>query len=329
MNVTSSLTTAQKAIYYPVYWLLYLLSLIPLRALYFFSDLFYYLFYYVIRYRRRLVRRNLTSSFPQKSSREIVDIERKFYRWLCDYMAETVKMASMSREEMRRRVSYNNLEHLESLLSRHRNVALYLGHYCNWEWVTSIGLYVPEDCLGGQVYHPLENKVADAIMRKLRSSMGTESIPMSHIMRRIITARREGRRIVIGFISDQVPIYPNAHYWTDFLNHPDTLVITGTERLAKLADFACVYLDMRRDRRGHYEINIVPMTDSPADFEDYAITELYFRLFEKTIERQPHLWLWTHNRWKRSYKGLIEWSRDHNKDIDTDKAKQPQDETLV
>ena len=77
-------------IYYSVFFLWYLLSLLPLRFLYFISDLLFYPLYYCIRYRRKIIRNNLSNSFPEKDLKEIVQIEKQFYSFFCDYIVETL-----------------------------------------------------------------------------------------------------------------------------------------------------------------------------------------------------------------------------------------------
>jgi KDO2-lipid IV(A) lauroyltransferase len=278
------------------------------------SDLLYCLVYHVVKYRRSLVRRNLSESFPEKTAEELLKTERKFYHWFCDYIIETFALASMSHKEMRRRVTYHNMEYIRELFDKGYNVALYIGHYCNWEWIISIGLHLPERVWAGQVIHELDYKPLDSVFLKLRSSMGTESVTRDVILRKIVrVTRQEKRQMVVGFISDQSPIYQSAHYWTNFLNHPDTLVLTGTERIAKQCNFACVYLDVSRPRRGYYDINVVPMVEESKNVPDWAITEQYFRLFEQTIRRAPQYWLWTHNRWKRNLEGLKRYNATVNK----------------
>ena len=79
-------------IYYSVFFLWYLLSLLPLRFLYFISDLLFYPLYYCIRYRRKIIRNNLSNSFPEKDLKEIVQIEKQFYSFFCDYIVETLKL---------------------------------------------------------------------------------------------------------------------------------------------------------------------------------------------------------------------------------------------
>ena len=64
-----------KLLYAIVYAGWYLLSLLPLRVLYVISDGLYFLLYKVGGYRRKVVRKNLTSSFPEKSEAEIRQID--------------------------------------------------------------------------------------------------------------------------------------------------------------------------------------------------------------------------------------------------------------
>ena len=82
----------------------YLVSLLPYRALYVLADVLHVVVYDVARYRVKVVRRNLATSFPEKSPEELKKVERGFYRWLCDYFVETVKLISVSRKELLRHV---------------------------------------------------------------------------------------------------------------------------------------------------------------------------------------------------------------------------------
>ena len=93
------------------------LSRLPMRVLYVLSDIIWLLVYHVVRYRRRLVRRQLRESFPEKEEGEINLIERRFYHFLCDYFMETLKLISMPHEEILRRVRFFGLnEGMDCLL---------------------------------------------------------------------------------------------------------------------------------------------------------------------------------------------------------------------
>ena len=120
-----------KFAYYLVFALWYLLSLLPLRVLYFFSDLLFIPLYYGFRYRGKIVRKNLVESFPDKDLKEIKAIERKFYHFFCDYVVEVIKMFSISQKEMKRRMVFTNLDEVRAELEKNdkKFCFLYLGHY--------------------------------------------------------------------------------------------------------------------------------------------------------------------------------------------------------
>ena len=283
-----------------LYYLVYGLSLLPLWILYGISDFIYLIVYHVIKYRRPLVFKNMSDAFPEKTEEEIHAIERRFYHWFCDYLVETVKLFSISQRELKRRMVFKGTDIVDSIVKDGQSCAVYLGHYCNWEWITSLPLWVTPEAQCGQIYHALENSKTDQILLDLRQRMGAVCIPMAETLRRIIKFKQEGRQVVIGYIGDQVPFWNNIHHWLDFLNH-DTPVLTGTERLAKQTGHAVLYLDVTRPKRGYYVAEFKLITREPKTMEYYAITDTYFRMLEESIHRAPEFWLWTHNRWKRSH----------------------------
>ena len=283
-------------ILYGVWWLL---SWLPLSVHYVLSDLLYLIIYRLVGYRRKLVRRHLADSFPEKGEQERRRIERNFYHWFCDYLVETVKLLTISREELRRRMVFRGTETIDQVIADGQSCAVYLGHYCNWEWITSLPLWVSPQAQCGQIYHVLENKEFDRLFLTLRQRMGAVCIPMAETLRRLIQYRQQGQQVVIGYISDQVPFWNNIHHWCQFLNH-DTPVLTGTERLARQTGHAVFYLDVRRLRRGYYEAEFRLITREPKQLGEYELTDIYFRELETSIRRDPSCYLWTHNRWKRT-----------------------------
>lgn len=295
----------KTVLYYILFAFWFLLSLLPLRVLYLLSDLLYFLLYYCVKYRKKLVRKNLTDSFPDKSLKEITTLEKKFFHFLCDYIVETIKLLSISEKNMRKRMRFEGLGELSKSIEEGRSCSIYLGHYCNWEWITSFPLHVGKGVISGQIYHVLENEIFDRLFLYLRGRFGAESIPMAETLRRIATYRHEKKQMVIGFISDQVPFWNNIHYWTNFLNH-DTPVLTGAERITRQANFAAYYTSVSRPRRGYYICEFKKLSDNPKELSEFELTEKYFRELEKDIMIAPQYWLWTHNRWKRTREEYIE-----------------------
>lgn len=283
--------------YYLSFALWFIISLLPLWVFYRLSDGLYYLVYHVVRYRRRVVYANLRSSFPEKSEAEIERIAKDFYSFFCDYIVETLKFFSMSEKNIRKRMQFEGLNQVKEDFANGRSVTLYLGHYCNWEWISSLGLHLDEQC--GQIYHPLENATLDRLFLYMRGRFKAQSIKMDDTFLTILKWKKEGRKNIVGYIADQVPGYNNIHYWADFLHH-DTPVFTGAERISKIMDTAVYYIDVERPRRGYYVARFIKIADSLNEHPVFFATEQYFRLLEQNIQRAPQYWLWSHKRWKRT-----------------------------
>ena len=160
------------------------LSRLPLGVLYILSDISFFVVYYLVGYRQKVVRTNLSNAFPEKSQEERRQIERQFFRFLCDYAFETIRLLSMSAQEMRRRMVIEGVEDMEKTLEHKPFVFIYLGHYCNWEWISSIPLWAQRtDHVNAQLYRPLKNKVIDELFIELRTHFGATNISKYEALR--------------------------------------------------------------------------------------------------------------------------------------------------
>lgn len=303
-----------KILYYIIFLFWYLLSLLPLPVLYFFSDLLYFPLYYIIRYRRRLVRENLINSFPEKPKEKIICIEKQYYHFFCDYIIETIKLFSISEKQLKKRMTFGGIDKIVAKLEAEKKnfCFVYLGHYCNWEWIASLPYWVPDDILCGQIYHPLYNQAFNKLFLRLRNQFGGESIPMKETLRRIIELKRAKQKTIIGFISDQAPKWNSIHHWAQFF-HRETPVFIGTERIGKQVDALIYYADVTRIKRGYYHCEFKQLADNAKSVPDYGLTDLYIQNLEQMITAAPQYWLWTHNRWKRTKEEFERRQQEENK----------------
>lgn len=285
-----------------VYPIFYVLSLLPFRVLYGISDFFYIIMYHIVGYRKKVVRKNLSSSFPEKTSQELKEIERGFYHWLCDYFVETLKLLTVSDETLLKHIEFRNAEQIEEYYDKGQTCAAILGHYCNWELLSATGLAFKrhKEAVCGLIYHPLRSKIFDMLFKDIRQSKGGVCIPKQEILRYLVRYKLEKRMWIFGYISDQSPKYLNIHCWLPFLNH-DTPVFTGGEKIMKKMNDAVFYVDMQRPERGKYICTFRLITDKPAEMQENEITKIFFEMLENTIKRDPKLYLWTHDRWKRNH----------------------------
>lgn len=278
-----------------------LISGIPFRALYAVSDGMGFVLYHLVRYRRKIVRRNLTECFPEKSPAEIKRLEKAFYQYFTDNVLESCKLATISPEEISRRMKFVNIDKVNEVLHSGRSVALYLGHYGNWEWQSSMPLHLDlaNGAVGAQIYHKLRSKAFDQLMLHLRSRMGAKCVEMRQTARFITEQVADSRKCIVGFITDQSPRKREVRHFVDFMHHR-TPVLTGVEKITKHYDFDPWFVKITKVKRGYYEAEFVHMHDNPRSLPDFELTEIYYRMLEQTIRNRPELYLWTHNRFKHA-----------------------------
>ncbi|QHV99274.1 lysophospholipid acyltransferase family protein [Spirosoma endbachense] len=271
-----------------------LLSRLPLGLLYGLADFLYFLLLHVVRYRRKVVIENLQLSFPEKSPSEIHRIARGFYRNLTDLIVETIKMPTLPAEELRQRVRFTNADLVKEQLRSGQAVIGMASHSSNWEWIPSASVLngMPTD----SIYKQLNSPFFEKLMQSVRASFGAVPVPMNTLPRRMVAQKDVPR--IIALVADQVPDVPEQAYWTNFL-HRDTPFYPGTERLARSRDLPVFYTELRRIRRGYYEVTFTLIGQPPYKaLPPGAIMENYRDLLEETIRKYPSDWLWSHKRWK-------------------------------
>lgn len=274
--------------------LLFLVSLLPFWMLFIIADVLYIILYYIVGYRRRVVDQNLLNAFPEKSPEERALIRRKYFRYLADLIVETVKLLTISRQEVAKRVFAVNPELIGEAFRNGQSVLGILGHYGNWELngLRFSQLYHERRVI---VYKPLSNPLFDEALMKMRSRFGATLVNMKSTARKLVEYRNE--RTVTVLVGDQTPARSEIQYFTNFLNQP-TAVFLGVEKLAKLTNSVVVFCDIRRIKRGYYECTFVPMYWQPKLAAAYEITNAHVHYLEQRIREEPQYWLWSHRRWK-------------------------------
>ena len=280
------------AITYPIIWIL---SRLPMRILYMKSDFFYFLIYYVFRYRKQVVLDNLKLAFPEKPEVELLRIRKKFFKHLMDLMVESVKAFSISEKEILKRYTYSNPELVNKYAAEGRSIALMGAHQSNWEWSISLPRVLNIDMYGA--YTKLNNTYYEKAVRDSREKFGVIGYKTSEMVRGMqkrFSAKQQGAYILL---SDQSPQLHKTYYWRKFFNIK-VPIHTGAEMLSKRFDLVVINYVTKRVKRGYYTTEFQLITDTPKDFKDYQITDLYTELTEKNILEQPEYYLWSHKRFK-------------------------------
>ncbi|HXB91084.1 MAG TPA: hypothetical protein VNU72_02295, partial [Puia sp.] len=212
--------------YYVVYVLLYAFSLLPMWILYGVSDGIAFILYYVVRYRRGVVLSNLRLAFPEKTEAERTRIAKKFYRCFSDNFIETLKLLSAGRRYLSKRFAIDNPEVFDQLYATGRRLQLHMGHTFNWE-VANVAMPLLTPYTFMIAYMPVENKIFEKLVVRLRSQTGTVLLPATRMSRAIIPYRNV--QYMLALLADQSPGGPDNSYWLNFFGRP-TPFVRGPER---------------------------------------------------------------------------------------------------
>ncbi|TDQ79390.1 lysophospholipid acyltransferase family protein [Sphingobacterium yanglingense] len=282
-----------------LHFILQAMSRMPFWMLYGISDVLYVLIYHVLGYRKKVVFKNLRNSFPEKSEAEIEQIAKEFYRYFPDIIVEVIKMFSIKPEQVKERIELLNPEEIYRHFDAGRAVIGVTAHYGNWELgIHRLSLMTDYERL--VIYKPLNNNDINQIYNGVRTRFGATMVPMKQILRHIV--RLKNTPHISMFVADQTPLYQDSDYFMTFLNQ-ETLVYTGTERIAKMTNNPVVFCHIgRKPKRGHYFCKFTTLVETPSDYGDHEITKIHNEFTEKIIREQPPYWLWSHNRWKRQRK---------------------------
>jgi KDO2-lipid IV(A) lauroyltransferase len=241
------------------------------------------------------VRENLTKSFPEKSKQEINKIEKQFYGNFSDYLVETIRSFTISAHELKVRVQHINQQVFHDAKSEGKNVILLAGHIFNWEWFNALATVIPqENCYA--VYRKVNNSFWEEKIRNIRSSYGNHALEAREVVRHIFRNPNDGNSAYM-FVADQTPHFTDITYGLKFLNQK-TPAFIGYDKLAVRMNLAFIFCEMKKVKRGFYQVNYHRIYPENEKFSEYEVVKKFHKLLENTINKNPDNYLWSHRKWK-------------------------------
>lgn len=282
--------------------LLYAFSALPAKVLYSISDVIFLFHSHVKGYRKDVVKHNLENAFPNKSSEEIKQITKQFFRNFYDFPIESIKGINITQEQLDKRISLENIEIVQKYYDEGKNMMVLCGHLFNWEWLKGLGAHVPQDDIYA-VFSIPKSALTNEIIKKSREKFGGETIPMRDAKELIFNIPNDGNSLFL-MVADQSPYKKAIRYDLQFLNQT-TPVFQGFDKIVRRRNMGVIYLDIQRLARGKYHYKVVDILPDGKEFEENEIVHKFFDLLEKNILKNPSNYMWTHKRWK--YKKGIDY----------------------
>jgi KDO2-lipid IV(A) lauroyltransferase len=280
--------------YYVVYSICWLFSLLPLWVLYGLSDFIRIFLFYITPYRKKLVLSNLAIAFPEKTEAERKQIAKVFYRNFIDHFLETIKLLSADKAFLQSHFTIDNPDLLERFFLEGRRCQLLLGHSFNWEYANSWFPYA-SDYPFIVIYMPIGNKIFDRLFNHLRSRTGTILVSATDARKQMLAYRHQ--HYMLTLVADQAPGSPENAYWINFFGKP-TPFVRSPERGARSGNTPVIFVHFYKVSRGKYHAKLLLGSDAPAGLPEGELTRRYVEFLEWSIREQPALYLWSHNRWK-------------------------------
>ncbi len=289
--------------YYIIYPIMYLFSLLPFFILYGISDFFAFILFHVVKYRKDIVFNNLKIAFPEKTDEERKKIAKKFYLYFTDNFIESLKFISISKKQLIKR-STGDFDLINSLINKGYNLNIMVGHQFNWEYANLLyALHLKIPFVG--IYGPISNKAIEKIFLNFRRRYGTILISAPDFKNKMHTVFEN--QYMLALAADQNPSNPASGYWLNFFGRP-TPFVPGPEKGAIKNNAAVVYVGFKKIKRGHYQFDATLLCEAGAKTTEGELTNLYRDILEKTIQQDPANYLWSHRRfkfdWKNEYKNL-------------------------
>lgn len=291
--------------YYIVFPLLYLVSLLPFFVLYGISNGAAFLLHRVFKYRKAIILNNLAIAFPEKTEAEREAIAKRFYQYFTDNFIESLKFISISKKQLLRR-STGNFEIINELIAEGRNIHIMVGHQFNWEYANllyAINLNIPFVA----VYMPVKNKALDKVFIDIRKRYGTVLISAPDFRNKMHSVFNG--QYILALAADQNPGDPSNAYWLNFFGRPVPFV-TGPEKGARKHNTAVVYVAFKRVKRGYYHFDTTLLHPNGSDTKKGELTKKYRDTLEQTIRQDPANYLWSHRRyrftWQEQYGPLMD-----------------------
>ena len=277
------------------------ISLLPFPLIYLISDFVAFFLKNIFCYRKRVVYQNIKKTNLKLSTQQISSLVSEFYTHFSDVFFEMIKLDGMNKKQIAEKFVLKNQKLINDYYKDNKSVILMASHYGGFEWCSTLDYFFKHKVVA--IYTPLKDKVLNEIVYKSRSKHGIKFVPRTNSFNEIIKLEKSNSNFIYGLAADQSPQIRTINYWTNFLG-VETLFFTGSERLAKELDIPVVFGEMKKIKRGKYQMEFKLIADKPLKLKEKEITEIYKKMVENQIKTNPSYYFWTHRRFKHEKSSL-------------------------
>ena len=256
--------------------------------------------YYASSRYRKVSYQNLDFLFQDTlSDEEKKEITKYAFKNLAFNFLHAMELRNMSKEELRKKITIENIEAVEKVHAGGRAVIYVTTHYSSWELGgASIGAFI-EPLIA--VYKKMKKREYEKWLLEARDKFGNISMEKSNVVKPLVKNIKNG--VACGLLID-TNINNNEGVMIDFMGHP--LRQTSTPAfLARKSDAVIIPVTIRTDDELNYtlmlfdEIKVEKTKDADADI--LKATQLQADWLGSLIKGEPKFWFWLHRRFKNDH----------------------------
>jgi len=244
--------------------------------------------------RTALARTNLVLAFPEKSEAEREEILHRSWSHFAGAILSYLNGVNRSLQEIAESTEVIGWNHVEEALALGRGLVLVSAHFGNWESALSVLTRSKRPVV--VVARRLDNKLLERDLERGRTRAGFVVVDRKGAGREMV--RGLNTNCVVIILIDQAP-KPREGVMLEFMGKPAWTTPTPA-KLALRYHSPIVFAFSYPGNPERLEFTQPLVTDDlpPEQQSVEAIMQRLNDELEERVRRDPHLWLWQHNRWK-------------------------------
>lgn len=287
-------------IHHFVYWafrvIIFIGRPVPTRVGYFVAPMIADICYLFYRGGRRALHENLSRVLETNDRRVLGRVARNTIRNFSKYVVDFIHFYTMSREEVRSRIVFDDFERLNAAVDEGRGIIFVTLHFGNWD-MGAAGLAAhgyPVNAIAETFELPKMNDLVQAHRRQL----GVNIVPMERLGPRVFHALRKGH--ILALLID-VPA-PGPSVVVNFFGSAAE-VPAGPARLALRTGARIIPAVLAREPYDEklirpildFDLHFEPTGDEEQDVQ--RLTQLTMSSLERFIRQYPDQWFMFRTLW--------------------------------
>lgn len=246
--------------------------------------------------RKKVIRENLLTAFPDAPPPTIQSLIRETYRNFLLFVMEFVHFPGSALADLSKHItSIEGEEYFKELGGGRKPILFVTAHIGNWELM---GAYFASKGIKISVLaKPIHNPYVDRFVNRIRMEKGLSVISTREMpLKQVLKAIKEGE--CVAFLADQDA--RRAGIFVEFFGKPAS-TFTGPALFSLRSGLPLLPAFILRTGLLTHKVVILPPIYPPETDRDSAIfeiTEQYNRILEGMIRKYPGQYFWFHKRWK-------------------------------